>query len=49
MIKRIIYIHSIANSLEQIDGYVKKMNYQKLYDVNIIAESFYKDLLNKIF
>lgn len=47
--KRESYLKIIADYLGTLSYQVKYRNSINLYDINIIAESFYKDLLNKIF
>lgn len=43
------YLKIITDYLGTLSYQVKYRNSINLYDINIIAESFYKDLLNKIF
>lgn len=43
------YLKSIADCLGTLSYQVEYRNSINLYDINIVSESFYKDLLNKIF
>lgn len=49
MINKNEYILSITRNLNLLDEYVNKVNSIRLFDVNILAETFFRDLLNLIF
>lgn len=47
--KREDYIKGITNYLGQVDSTIKIRNAIDLYDLNIIAESFFCELLNQVY
>lgn len=48
MLKRELYLKNIADSLSLLSQQVTVRNTINLYDINIVAETFYADLLNLI-
>lgn len=49
MINKEIYIKNVAESLALLSKQVELLNAVNLYDINIIAEDFFTELLNLIF
>ena len=49
MLNRALYLGNIADSLALLSHQVTVRNAINLYDINIVAETFYADLLNLIF
>lgn len=49
MIGKEYYIKNITSSLSILSKEVEILNCVNLYDINIIAEDFYAQLLNKIY
>ena len=49
MMKKEIYLKNVAESLALLSKQVELLNAVNLYDINIIAEDFFTELLNLIF